>query len=118
MSGAAGSRFKSLWNSEVGPKTVHFWAPLMKWALVVAGLGDLKRPIDQVSMSQQTTLAVSGFIWARWCTIIKPKNYPLSAVNFFVGVTATVQLVRAARYELEKRKLEKESGRLIEPSHA
>jgi mitochondrial pyruvate carrier 2 len=24
------SYFTKLWNSEVGPKTVHFWAPIMK----------------------------------------------------------------------------------------
>jgi len=24
------SAFKKLWNSPVGPKTVHFWAPIMK----------------------------------------------------------------------------------------
>lgn len=24
------SKFQQLWNSEVGPKTVHFWAPIMK----------------------------------------------------------------------------------------
>ena len=26
----AQSGFAKLWNSEVGPKTVHFWAPIMK----------------------------------------------------------------------------------------
>lgn len=24
------SKFAQLWNSPVGPKTVHFWAPIMK----------------------------------------------------------------------------------------
>lgn len=24
------SKFQALWNSNVGPKTVHFWAPIMK----------------------------------------------------------------------------------------
>ena len=27
---AQGSYMQRLWNSEVGPKTVHFWAPIMK----------------------------------------------------------------------------------------
>ena len=35
-----------------GPKTVFFWAPLMKWGLVAAGLKDLGRPADKLSVSQ------------------------------------------------------------------
>lgn len=35
-----------------GPKTVFFWAPLMKWGLVAAGLKDLSRPADKLSLSQ------------------------------------------------------------------
>lgn len=35
-----------------GPKTVFFWAPLMKWCLVAAGLKDLSRPADKLSISQ------------------------------------------------------------------
>ncbi|OMH84860.1 putative mitochondrial pyruvate carrier 2 [Zancudomyces culisetae] len=100
------SRFKSLWNSPVGPKTVHFWAPLMKWALVIAGLGDLNRPAEKLSVGQQTTLAVSGLIWTRWCLIIKPKNYPLSASNFFVGLCGVYQLARIYKYEQSKKKIE------------
>ncbi|OMJ28472.1 Mitochondrial pyruvate carrier 2 [Smittium culicis] len=98
--GGASGKFRQFFNSPIGPKTVHFWAPLIKWSLVFVGLGDLKRPIEQVSTSQQTSLAVSGFIWARWCTIIKPKNYPLAAVNFFVGVTGAIQLFRIGKYNM------------------
>ncbi|OLY78540.1 Mitochondrial pyruvate carrier 2 [Smittium mucronatum] len=105
MSAAAGSKFKTFFNSPVGPKTIHFWAPLMKWALVVAGLGDLKRPIEQVSFSQQASLALSGFIWARWSTIITPRNLSLCAVNFFVGATSAVQLFRIAKHDMEQKKL-------------
>ena len=35
-----------------GPKTVFFWAPMMKWCLVLAGVKDLSRPADKLSMSQ------------------------------------------------------------------
>jgi Mitochondrial pyruvate carriers len=35
-----------------GPKTVFFWAPLMKWCLVAAGVSDLKRPAEKLSVSQ------------------------------------------------------------------
>ena len=35
-----------------GPKTVFFWAPLMKWCLVAAGLKDWSRPAEKLSVSQ------------------------------------------------------------------
>lgn len=31
---------------------MFFWAPLMKWCLVAAGLKDLGRPADKLSVSQ------------------------------------------------------------------
>jgi hypothetical protein len=57
-------------NSPAGPKTIHFWAPTMKWVnitwisyhsllknhlkqgLVIAGLSDSQKPADQLSLSQ------------------------------------------------------------------
>ena len=36
----------------IGPKTVFFWAPMMKWCLVMAGLKDLSRPAEKLSASQ------------------------------------------------------------------
>ncbi|KAJ2556437.1 Mitochondrial pyruvate carrier subunit [Coemansia sp. RSA 1933] len=97
MASAAGSSaFGRFWNSPVGPKTIHFWAPAMKWGLVIAGLGDLARPVDQISVRQQLSLAATGLIWTRWSTIITPKNYSLATVNLFVGCTAAYQLARVA----------------------
>jgi hypothetical protein len=31
---------------------VFFWAPMMKWCLVLAGVKDLSRPADKLSVSQ------------------------------------------------------------------
>ncbi|KAJ2779953.1 Mitochondrial pyruvate carrier subunit [Coemansia interrupta] len=96
MAAAGTSAFSKFINSPVGPKTIHFWAPAMKWGLVIAGLGDLTRPADQISVKQQLSLAATGLIWTRWSTIITPKNYSLATVNFFVGCTAAYQLARVA----------------------
>jgi hypothetical protein len=42
---------------------VFFWAPMMKWCLVAAGLKDLSRPAEKLSVSQNagsyTTYAAS-----------------------------------------------------------
>jgi hypothetical protein len=37
-------------------------------------------------------------IWTRYCLVIKPINYYLSSVNFFVGCTGLAQLGRIAHY--------------------
>ncbi|KAK9388689.1 hypothetical protein V1515DRAFT_597705 [Lipomyces mesembrius] len=90
--------FQRFLQSETGPKTIHFWAPVMKWALVFAGISDLSRPVESLSGTQQLALFATGAIWTRWCLIIKPKNYLLASVNFFLGTVASVQLGRLFAY--------------------
>jgi len=97
-SSAATSRFASFMNHPAGPKTVFFWAPLMKWCLVAAGVKDLQRPAEKLSVSQNVALAATGFIWVRYSLVITPVNYSLAAVNFFVGATGLGQLGRIANY--------------------
>ncbi|KAI8994078.1 UPF0041-domain-containing protein [Trametes punicea] len=103
MSGAAASagasRFQAFMNHPAGPKTVFFWAPLMKWCLVAAGLKDLSRPAEKLSVSQNLALAATGFIWVRYSLVITPINYSLAAVNFFVGSTGLGQLSRIWYYQ-------------------
>jgi Mitochondrial pyruvate carriers len=40
------------WNHAAGPKTVFFWAPTIKWVLIGAGLADLARPANKLSVYQ------------------------------------------------------------------
>ncbi|GAC99241.1 hypothetical protein PHSY_006841 [Pseudozyma hubeiensis SY62] len=94
MASAAGSKFQSFMNHPAGPKTVFFWAPLMKWCLVAAGLKDLSRPADKISVPQNVALAATGMIWVRYSLVITPVNYSLAAVNFFVGCSGLAQLYR------------------------
>eukprot|EP00002_Diphylleia_rotans_P006205 TRINITY_DN1553_c0_g5_i1.p1 TRINITY_DN1553_c0_g5~~TRINITY_DN1553_c0_g5_i1.p1 ORF type:complete len:116 (+),score=23.98 TRINITY_DN1553_c0_g5_i1:57-404(+) len=88
------ARVNAFMNHPAGPKTIHFWAPAMKWALVVAGLADLNRPIEKVSMPQTVALASTGLIWARYSTQIVPVNYNLLSVNLFVAASGIYQLGR------------------------
>lgn len=96
------SWFTRMWESEVGFKTVHFWAPVMKWALVIAGISDFARPVEKLSFTQNFALTCTGIIWTRWCLIIKPKNYLLAAVNFFLGMVGVIQVSRIALYDASK----------------
>lgn len=88
-------KLRPLWNHPAGPKTIFFWAPVFKWGLVLAGLKDLSRPADQLSVSQSASLAATGIIWSRYSLVIIPKNYGLFSVNLFVGLTQIIQLYRA-----------------------
>ncbi|KAJ3049156.1 Mitochondrial pyruvate carrier 2 [Rhizophlyctis rosea] len=97
-SGQAGSAFGRFLNHPAGPKTIHFWAPAMKWGLVIAGLGDLSRPAENLSLMQTGALAATGVIWSRYAMVIIPKNYSLLSVNIFVGATGIYQLYRIWQY--------------------
>jgi len=100
MSAAAAgtSKFQRFMNHPAGPKTVFFWAPMMKWCLVIAGVKDLNRPAEKLSVSQNLALAATGIIWVRYSLVITPVNYSLAAVNFFVGATGLGQLARIAQF--------------------
>jgi hypothetical protein len=76
----------------------------MKWALVLAGISDFARPAEKLSFTQNLALTCTGIIWTRWCLIIKPKNYLLAAVNFFLGMVGLVQITRILSYESAKKK--------------
>jgi hypothetical protein len=106
QSGAADAQqswFKKAWESEVGVKTVHFWAPVMKWALVIAGIADFARPAEKLSLTQNAALTATGTIWTRWCLIIKPKNHLLAAVNFFLAIVGVVQCSRILSYQASQK---------------
>lgn len=103
--GSSQSWAKRMWDSPVGLKTVHFWAPVMKWALVLAGVSDFARPAEKLSLTQNAALTTTGLIWTRWCLIIKPKNYLLAAVNFFLGVVGVVQCSRIFLYRHSQKSL-------------
>ena len=70
---------------------------MIKWVLVGAGLADLNRPAEDVSLPQSAALASTGLIWARYCTQIIPWNVNLFAVNCFVGATGLYQLQKKLR---------------------
>ncbi|EEB14945.1 Brain protein, putative [Pediculus humanus corporis] len=92
-------KLQPLWNHEAGPKTIFFWAPIVKWGLVVAGIGDLSRPVETLSVSQSGSLAATGVIWARYSLVIIPKNWSLFSVNMFVAGTNLFQFFRAVKYQ-------------------
>lgn len=69
-----------------------------KKGLVIAGLADINRPAEKLSVTQSTALAATGIIWSRYSLVIKPINYNLFSVNMFVAATGLYQLSRIYRY--------------------
>ncbi|XP_075213335.1 mitochondrial pyruvate carrier 2-like isoform X1 [Lycorma delicatula] len=67
--------------------------------LVIAGLGDIQRPAEKLSVSQSSALAATGVVWSRYSLVIIPKNWSLFSVNVFVAITNFYQLTRAVRYQ-------------------
>lgn len=65
----------------------------------MAGLNDLRRPADQLSVGQSCSLAATGIIWSRYSLVIIPKNYGLFSVNVFVALTQVIQLYRAFTFK-------------------
>lgn len=70
---------------------------------MLAGLNDIRRPADQLSIGQSASLAATGIIWSRYSLVIIPKNYGLFSVNVFVAMIQVFQLYRAFTF---KRKVE------------
>ncbi|KAK9892499.1 hypothetical protein WA026_020489 [Henosepilachna vigintioctopunctata] len=92
------AKLQPIWKHPAGPKTIFFWAPVFKWGLVVAGISDLQRPVETLSIPQTCSLAATGLIWSRYSLVIIPKNYSLFSVNIFIAVSQCCQLIRALRY--------------------
>ncbi|XP_054163152.1 mitochondrial pyruvate carrier 2-like [Oppia nitens] len=89
---------RPLWEHPAGPKTIFFWAPAMKWGLVIASISDIQRPVDKLSATQTSALAATGLIWSRYSLVITPKNWALFSVNVFVAITNCYQLSRIYNY--------------------
>lgn len=85
---------RHLLGHPAGPFHIHFWAPLAKWLLSISNLMDYNRPVENVSLSQQSVLCATGLIWARYSTVIIPKNWSLVVVNLALAGTAGYHLSR------------------------
>ncbi|KAG5334643.1 MPC2 protein, partial [Acromyrmex charruanus] len=96
-------QFRAAFLHPAGPTTVFFWAPTFKWGLVIAGIGDINRPVDTISLSQTASLMITGAIWSRYSLVIIPKNYNLFSVNLFVSVTGAYNFIRGLLYQMAQK---------------
>ncbi|KAG0157237.1 hypothetical protein PDIDSM_4422 [Penicillium digitatum] len=103
--------FQRLWNSPVGVKTVHFWAPVMKWCLVVAGISDFALPREALTQNA----ALMG--WCHLDSLVlyhQARNVLLAAVNFFLGCVGAVQVTRIFLWQRSQSDSTVEAAKVIE----
>ncbi|SJK85926.1 Mitochondrial pyruvate carrier 2 [Babesia microti strain RI] len=91
---------KSLILHPAGPFTIHFYAPAFKWAISIANIADMNRPIEKISTPQQIAVSCTGIIWSRFSMVITPKNYNLFLVNIVMAGTGFYQLTRIGASKL------------------
>ncbi|CAL7943756.1 unnamed protein product [Xylocopa violacea] len=96
------TKFRPIFLHPAGPTTVFFWAPTFKWGLVIAGLGDINRPPDSISLSQTASLMITGAIWSRYSLVITPKNYNLFSVNAFTSFTGAYNFMRGLLHQMKE----------------
>lgn len=75
---------------------------------MIAGLKDLGRPAELISLEQVLAIGATGFVYSRYSMVIVPKNYTLLSVNVFVAITQSIQLYRALSYRYRTRTAIKE----------
>lgn len=96
------AKAKSVLAHPAGPFTIHFWAPALKWGICIANLVDMKKQkAENISVPQQTAVALTGIIWSRYSTVITPKNWSLFSVNLAMAITGSIQLYRVFMHSME-----------------
>jgi len=68
-------------GAAAGPFTVHFWAPMSKWAISGTSFIEYDRPVEKVSLAQYSALTATGFFFSRYAMLVTPVNYMLCSVN-------------------------------------
>jgi hypothetical protein len=102
VAGTTADKFKNMMLHPAGLFFIHFWAPIFKWSLSINNILEWDRDINQISLPQQSALALTGLIWSRYSLVIKPKNWSLFAVNFVLALTGLYHVGRKIKHEMNQ----------------
>ena len=92
------SKLMSLWNSPMGPRTIHFWGPVANWGFVVAGLMDMNKPMETVSERMTMTLFCYSAMFMRFAWRVAPRNYILLACHSCNAAAQATLLMRKVQW--------------------
>mmetsp|Transcript_30749 Transcript_30749/g.60441 ORF Transcript_30749/g.60441 Transcript_30749/m.60441 type:complete len:243 (-) Transcript_30749:348-1076(-) len=79
---------------KAGPFTIFFWAPNFKYALSINNILDYQKPVEKISTSLTSAMALTGCLFMRWSFVITPVNYSLFLVNALLATTSAYHLGR------------------------
>jgi mitochondrial pyruvate carrier 1 len=109
-----GSRLTAFWNSDVGPKTTHFWGPVMNWGFVIAGLADTQKPPEMISGNMTGVLCVYSLLFMRFAWEVKPRNYLLMACHACNEVVQANNLRRHLQWRMSADTRSKDTETMLE----
>ena len=72
-----------IWNHRLGPKTVHFWAPVSTWCLVLAFSDIRSLPAEEIDTTWSRNLLIWSFAHMRLACVIQPANPMLFACHVY-----------------------------------
>jgi hypothetical protein len=90
---------KAFWNSPVGPKTTHFWGPVLNSLFVVQGLVEWNRPPEKISRNMQMVLSFYSALFMRFALRVRPANYFLFCVHVTNFSLQSNLLIKRLAYE-------------------
>lgn len=91
--------FQMWLNSPAGPKTTHFWGPVANWGLVGAGLLDINKPAESISVNMTGVLCAYSLLFMRFAWMVTPRNYLLLSCHVCNETVQGYHLVRALRHQ-------------------
>ncbi len=99
MATKAPSAFTAWVHSSNGPKTTHFWGPVANWGLVLAGLLDMKKPAEAISLNMTGVLCAYSALFMRFAWMVVPRNYILLSCHVCNISVQGYQLSRALEHK-------------------
>nr|CAD7596805.1 unnamed protein product [Timema genevievae] len=91
---------KMTWLQGKAVATLEAYSPELNFYSqqnLIAGLSDLSRPAEKLSVPQSAALSATGLVWSRYSMVIIPKNWSLFSVNVFVAATGLYSFGRAVK---------------------
>ncbi|KAF0852312.1 mitochondrial UPF0041 domain-containing protein 2 (pyruvate transporter) [Andalucia godoyi] len=94
---SSSSAFRAFLNSPTGPKTTHFWGPVANWSFFIAGLADLNKPAEYISIPMTGALCLYSGLFMRFAWMVQPRNYLLLACHIANESVQSYHFVRALK---------------------
>ena len=69
-------------NSPVGPKTTHFWGPVVNWGIVGAAILDYNKPVENISKKMTGVMFFYSCFFMRFAWRVQPRNLLLFSCHF------------------------------------